>query len=170
MEENTNYYVPVDQQQENEMATETPQLTTALGSAFAYFFSMLAFILFICPFAFWKGATMRLYKACQSKGLKTFVHQSRWPFFSFCKKVFFEFCIDGMIFISYFIGILSAFFVLIQGGGFEGYVATLVAFYYSPMFLSWIRDLCVLALLPFQKFLSWVSKPSQQIDVDFHNR
>lgn len=147
-----------------------PELGKIIGSALAYFFSMLAFILFVCPFAFWKGAAYRLYRECKNKSLKTMVSTSRWPFFTFLKKIFFEFLIDGMMFILYFIGIIVAFVVLFKGGGFGGFLITLVCTYYSPMALSWIRDLFVLLLLPFQKFLSWVSKPAQQIDVDFHNK
>lgn len=148
----------------------------AIVDALKYFFAMLGFILFVCPFSFWKGATVRLANACKSKSLKTFVHTSRWPFFSFLKKIFFEFLIDGMIFISYFVGALAAiiiFIVTCKHGGFgEGcaaFVGVLILTYYSPLTLSWIRDLCTLLLLPFQKFLSWVAKPAQQIDVDFHN-
>lgn len=148
---------------------ENPQLGTAIGSALGYFFSMLAFILFICPFAFWKGATFRLYKACKSKGLKNFVHTSRWPYFSFCLKMFFEFFIDGMIFIGYFLGALIALIMLFTDAGVAGFIIVLIGTYYSPMFLSWVRDCCVLALMPIRKFISWLAKPAQQIDVDFHN-
>ncbi len=145
-------------------------------SAVAYFFSMLCFLLFVCPFSSWKGATIRLARACREKSLKTFVHTSRWPFFSFLKKIFFEFLIDGMIFISYFIGTLAAVILFIITWTVGGFVAgllvfldTLISTYYSPLTLSWVRDLCTLLLLPFQKFLSWVAKPAQQLDVDFHN-
>lgn len=150
----------------------TPNLGTVIGSALAYFFTMLAFILFVCPFSFWKGAALRLHNACKNKALKSFVHTSRWPFFSFLKKIFFEFVIDGMIFISYFIGVIFAFVELFteKYAPFESFILILIGTYYFPLYVSWIRDLCVLILLPFQKFLSWVSKPAQQIDVDFHNR
>ncbi len=146
-----------------------PAFGQVIGSALAYFFAMLAFILFVCPFSFWKGAATRLYKECKSKSLMNFVNNSRWPFFTFIKKVFFEFFIDGMIFIAYFIGVIVAFIMLFKGGGILGFLGALIATYYSPLCLSWFRDLAVLLLLPFQKFLSWVSKPAQQIDVDFRN-
>lgn len=146
-----------------------PSFGTMIGSALAYFFSMLAFLLFICPFSFWEGAAYRLYTECKKKSLKTMVASSRWPFLSFLKKIFFEFFIDGMMFILYFLGIIVAIVVLFQDG-FAAFIGALIATYYSPMGLAWVRDLFVLLLLPFQKFLSWVSKPAQQIDVDFHNK
>lgn len=154
----------------NDLRSEN--LGSAIGSALAYFFSMLAFILFVCPFSFWKGAVYRLQRECRNKSLKTFVHTSRWPFLSFLKKIFFEFLIDGMIFISYFLGVIIAIIALFAADGarFLTFLIVLVATYYSPLIFSWCRDIMVLCLLPFQKFLSWVSKPAQQIDVDFHNK
>lgn len=153
----------------NEANGHGAPLGTMIGSALAYFFSMLAFILFVCPFSFWKASTYRLYKECKSKSLFTFTQTSRWPFFSFLKKIFFEFFIDGFIFISYFIGVIVAIIALFNDAGFGGFIFILIGTYYSPLFLCWIRDIFVLLLLPFQKFLSWISKPAQQIDVDFHN-
>lgn len=169
MEQSNDIFVETGKEPKDSGLDYTPNFGEAIGSALAYFFSMLAFILFICPYAFWKGATLRLYKACKSKSLKTFIQSSRWPFLSYCKKVFFEFIIDGMMFISYFVGVLVALFTLFKGEPGACFMI-LVGTYYSPMIFSWIRDLFVLLLLPFQKFLSWVSKPAQQIDVDFHNR
>lgn len=169
MEQSNDIYVENGNEPQDNSLNYTPSFGAAIGSALAYFFSMLAFILFICPYAFWNGATMRLYKACKSKSLKTFIHSSRWPFLSYCKKVFFEFFIDGMMFISYFVGSLIALVALCMGEPGVCFII-LVSTYYSPIFFSWMRDLFTLCLLPFQKFLSWVSKPAQQIDVDFHNR
>ena len=163
------------EESENNQADYEPQLGQAVGSAIAYFFSMLAFILFVCPFAFWKGATLRLYKACKSRSLNNFIQGSRWPYLTFIKKVFFEFIIDGTMFISYFVGALVALYAFFStvsygfGEAFVGFVSILIGTYYSPMILALVRDIFVLLLLPFQKFLSWVSKPAQQIDVDFHN-
>lgn len=173
---NNAMYESNEQGTENYSADYEPQLGQAIGSAVAYFFSMLAFILFVCPFAFWKGATLRLYKACKSRSLHNFVQSSRWPYLTFLKKVFFEFIIDGTMFISYFVGALIAlytFFTTISDYGlaiaFSSFLLTLIGTYYFPMLIALIRDFFVLLLLPFQKFLSWVSKPAQQIDVDFHN-
>lgn len=141
---------------------------TAIGSAFSYFFSMLVYMLFLYPYAIWKGATYRLYKECSNKSLKRFAHESRWPFFSFCKKIFFGFFIDGMIFIAYFVGPLVGLITMFSDS-FGAGLALIVGAYYSVIFFSILRDICVIGLLPFQKFLSWASKPAQQIDVDFHN-
>lgn len=157
---------------EPENNVDNKNLVSVIGSALAYFFTMLAFILILCPFSFWKGAAMRLQTQCKNKSLKTFVHTSRWPFLSFLKKIFFEFLIDGMIFINYFVGVIVAFVALFSDDytPFSSFLTILAITYYSSVFLSLLRDLFVLLLLPFQKFLSWASKPAQQIDVDFHNK
>lgn len=165
--ENSENFVLNNQPVKEEQSTN---FGTVIGSALAYFFSMLAFILFVCPFSFWKAAALRLHSECKKKTLFKFVETSRWPFLSFMKKVFFEFFIDGTIFISYFIGAIAAFYVFFESKEFLGFLMVLIATYYSPLGLSIVRDLCTLMLLPFQKFLSWVSKPAQQLDVDFHNR
>ena len=170
MEQSNDIFVQTGQEPQDSGLDYTPNMGQAIGSALAYFFSMLAFILFICPFSFWKGATLRLAKECQNKSLKTFVHTSRWPFFSFIKKVIFEFFFDGFIFITYFFGVIGAFITWIASGEFWVFFLILGSSYYAPVVISWLRDLFVFALLPLEKFLSWVSKPAQQIDVDFHNR
>lgn len=137
--------------------------------ALIHFFHMLAFILFICPFAFWKAATIRMAQERENKSLTTFATASKWPFLSFCKKIFFGFIIDGSIFISYFVGILVAIITLFAGGGFLGFLGVLIAVYYLPLFFSIIRDTVYVSLLQFTKFLSWVAKPAQQLDIDVHN-
>lgn len=153
----------------NDGENNEPVFGKMVGSALAYFFAMLAFILFVCPFSFWKSATMRLYRECKRKTLMNFTGTSRWPFLTFLKKIFFEFLIDGIMFISYFVGVIIVFVILIKGGGFIGFLGALIVTYYSPLGLSLIRDVVLLLLLPLRKFLSWVSKPAQQIDVDFRN-
>lgn len=155
------------EQQENYQAT--PGFGNIIVSALVHFLHMLAFVLFICPFSFWKGATIRLYRERQSKHLTSFTSNSRWPFLSFIKILFFGFLIDGSIFFSYILGILVAFVVLFNGGGFIGFIGALIIFYYAPVGLSLFRDLCTLFILQFQKFLSWLSKPAQQLDLDIHN-
>ena len=153
------------------------QLSQNIVPALVYFFKSLVYILFICPFEFWAAATNRLatgYKNCSLDILK---NTSRWPYLSFCKKVIFEFLIDGTIFISYFIGVLAAIGTLIYlmastklvGAAFLAFFSILLCTYYAPLGISFFRDLLTLCLLPFNKYLSWVSKPAQQLDIDMRN-
>lgn len=145
--------------------------------ALIYFFQMLCFILFACPFAFWSGAAKRLAKEREEGSLFKFNEVSPWPFFTFCKKIFFEYFIDGTIFISYFVGTLIAFYCFfdIVGDGFKpaitSFFVTLLFTYYFPMALSWLRDLVYISiLLPIRKLLNWLSKPAQYFDLNVKKR
>lgn len=153
------------------------QLGTNIVSALVYFFKSLVYILFVCPFGFWAAAANRLANDNKSCSLDILKYTSRWPYLSFCKKVIFGFLIDGAIFISYFVGTIVALGALIYGLiktdypgiTFLTFLGSLVFTYYLPLIISFFRDLLTIFLLPFNKFLSWVSKPAQQLDIDMHN-
>lgn len=152
---------------------QQPSLGANVLSAVVFFFTSLINILFICPFGFWAAAVNRLAADRTHYSIDVIKSTSRWPYLTFCKKVFFEFAIDGLTFVSWFVGIIAAFVVLITGfaGGlkiasFLPFFLVLIGSYYSPLALALLRDLVVLLLLPFSKFLSWVSKPAQHLDID----
>lgn len=155
------------------MSQYNQNLSENIVSALIYFFKSLVYILFICPFEFWAAATNRLANDRKNCRLDILKNTSRWPYLSFCKKVIFEFSIDGFIFISYFLGALAALIALIyctvEGQflwGLGAFFLVLIGTYYSPLGFSLFRDLLTLSLLPFYKFISWVSKPAQQLDID----
>lgn len=111
------------------------------------------------------------------RGTNTFAvvgETSPWPFLTFLKRILFDFFFDGTIFISYFVGALLAviFFFWYGVFGSHGYhtfapfVVTIIGFYYYPMYVSWLRDLCYLAILPIRKLLNWLQKPAQQLTID----
>lgn len=145
--------------------------------AFIYFVHMLCFLVILCPFGFWKGATERLSKLRDAHSIQTFIGKSRWPFFTFLKKIFFEYICDGTIFISYPLGILSAFVVWLVmtfkgefGSGFMVFVAILIGAYYYPLYMSVVRDIVTLLLLPFEKFVKWCAKAPQLLDINMTKR
>lgn len=145
--------------------------------AFIYFLHMLCFLVILCPFGFWKGATERLAKLHDDRSIQTFIGQSRWPFFTFIRKIFFEYIIDGSIFISYPLGILAAFVVWLVltfqgqfGSGFMLFVAILIGTYYYPLGLSVVRDFVTLLLLPFRKFVNWCVKPANYLEIDMNKK
>lgn len=161
----------MDQYNYNDEAN--PNLAGNVMSAIVYFFTSLVYILFVCPFTFWGAAVTRLANDRDNRRIDTIKCSSRWPYLSFCKRVFFEFAIDGLTFVSWPVGVVAAFVVLITGfaGGlrmasFVPFFGMLVGTYYLPLALALLRDLVTLLLLPFSKFLSWVSKPAQHLDID----
>lgn len=150
------------------MEQNSASFGSTVVKALLHFLYMIVYVLFLCPFGFWKVAAQRLAIAKENKAIDVDKIKSRWPYFSFCKRILFDFVFDGFIFMSYFIGVLSAFYVLFESN-FESFIITLIGFYYMPFIISMFRDLTTWALLPIQKFLSWCAKPAQQLDLDVHN-
>ncbi len=152
-----------------------PNFGSNVVAALLYFLTSLVYVLFVCPFSFWVAAVNRLATERANCRIDVIRNSSRWPYLSFCKRVFFEFAIDGFTFVGWFAGIIVAFIALISGfaGGlgmasFVPCFGILVGSYYLPVALALLRDLVMLLLLPFGKFLSWVSKPAQHLDIDMN--
>lgn len=134
------------------------------------FFYMVAYILFLCPFGFWKNACIKLNEARKNKSWDLGNSKSRWPYLSFLKAILFNFIFDGLIFISYFVGVISAIVALIEGAGFGGFFMALVGAYYTPMIISPIRDFVYILILPFVKFIKWCSRPPQYLEIDMNTK
>lgn len=152
-------------------------LGITIAEALKQFFRMLVFVLFMCPFNFWRKSAERLVNASRGWSWTNLSSSKHWPFLSFLKAVLFNFFFDGVIFISYFIGVLIAAFSLFyewlsQYGSFETGIASffgvLVSTYYFPMLISPIRDLVYISIMPFAKFLSWCSRPAQYLEIDMN--
>lgn len=154
------------------------ELSGNIAGALKYFFSSLVYILFVCPFGFWASATNRLAGDRKNCRLDIIKSNSRWPYLSFCKRVFFEFAIDGFTFISWFLGVIVAIAAFFKGitshysfGSSAGlFFGILVATYYLPIAFALLRDIVTLMLLPVYKFLSWVSKPAQYLDIEMRKK
>lgn len=154
------------------------QFAQQVTDAFIYFFYQLVYLLFICPYGFWERSAIRLSDMRRSNAFSVWSSDSRWPFLSFLKKIIFDFCFDGTIFISYFagalIGVVSFFWLLADGvyfsGAFLTFILILIWSYYYPVYVSWIRDLCYLCLLPIRKFINWLDKPAQQLTLDINDK
>lgn len=153
----------------NANPAEEKDLGPRIVQALIQFLYMLAFILFLCPFNFWKKSVLRLEEA-RAKGAWDFAASgSRWPFLSFIKAIMLNFVFDGLIFISYFLGVISAIIALFKVG-FGAAIMALISAYYAPMFISPARDLFVILIMPFSKFLSWCSRPAQYLEIDMNKK
>ena len=136
---------------------------------FAYNF--FVYFLFLTPFNLWAKATVRLAKQKEEGGLSISKITGLWPFLSFLKRFMLDFLIDGFIFITYILAPIIFIFVVIKGAPFvESFLAIIIGGYYAPIWLSLWRDLIQLSVLPFKKFLSWVSKPAQYMDLTIKNQ
>ena len=125
----------------------------------------LVYFLFIVPLDIWIKAVERLAIQKKNGSLRIASINSPWPFLSWLKALMLEFAFDFAIFICYFIGPLVAIYMLFAGGGFFGFLTTLVGFYYYPVFINAFRDIFQLAILPIRKFISWCRKPAQYLDL-----
>ena len=116
------------------------------------------------PFDLWRKAVSRLSKQRQEKSLDITKIDTQWPFLSFVKRFTLDFFIDGLIFIVPLLMII----ILIVGcmdDFLMGLFSFIGSYFALPIGFSLMRDFVTLTILPFRKFLSWVSKPAQYVDI-----
>lgn len=150
---------------------EQKKLTEQIVSALLHFlYNFFIYFIFIVPFDLWRKATIRLANQKENGGLNISKITSLWPFLSFLKSFLLDFLIDGIIFILYVLGIIIGIVMWVQSGEFMSFVGAIVGVYFSPIGLSLLRDLLQLLVLPFRKFLNWVYKPAQYMDLEIKNK
>ncbi|MBR5983543.1 MAG: hypothetical protein IK025_07480 [Bacteroidales bacterium] len=135
-----------------------------LADAALHFLYRIVYFLFIMPFDLWRKAVSRLSKQRQEKSLDITKIETQWPFLSFIKRFTLDFFIDGLIFIVPLLMII----ILIVGcmdDFLMGLFSFIGSYFVLPIGFSLMRDFLTLTILPFRKFLSWVSKPAQYVDI-----
>ena len=135
-----------------------------------FLYNYFVYFLFVVPFDLWKKAVVRLSEQKSAGSINIKKIKSQWPFLSFLKSFIIDFLIDGFILMSYVTAPIAALVVGINDGGFGGFLLILVGSYYAPLALSILRDLTQLYILPLKKFLSWVKKPAQYMDLKIENK
>ena len=146
-------------------------LAKQVVSALIHFlYNFFVYFIFIVPFDLWKKATARLANQRENGGLDLSKSTSRWPFLSFLNTFILDFLIDGYIFMVYILALPLAIIMAISDGGFDTFVGILVTAYFAPVGMSLLRDFLQLLVLPFNKFLSWASKPAQHMDLEIKNK
>lgn len=141
-----------------------------INALVSFLYNFFIYFLFIVPFDLWKKAVIRISLQRQLGKLNISKISSLWPFLSFLKTFFFEFLFDGFIFISWFVGVLGAFYAYTETEKIETFAFVLVGTYYFPIGFSLIRDLLQLLILPLKKFIDWCRKPAQYMDFTLLNR
>ncbi len=150
---------------------EEKKLQDQISSALIHvLYTLFIYFLIVVPFDLWKKATIRLANQKEEGTISISKITGLWPFLSFLKAYIFEFLIDGIIFISYFWGLISGIVALIVFEEISLFFACIAIAYYFPMFMSLYRDFLQLLVLPFKKFLSWASKPAQYMDLEIKNK
>lgn len=146
-------------------------LTTAL----AHIFFSIVYILFIVPFDLYAKAAERLAEQRNTESLNIASSKSSWPFFTFLKRVTFDFYFDFATILSWIIAIIVGIILFIAGfkspyrpfeAAMTGLVVSLIVGYYAPIYFAIARDATLLFfLMPIRKFISWLNKPAQHVDL-----
>ena len=138
--------------------------------------------LFLLPFNLWLKAATRLSEQRKHITLEYREVGGFWPFLTYVKRFAFDFGFDAAIFASYFAGIILAVIAWITSmlgaedtitgllDGSEIALLTLIHGYFAPIYISLLRDIIQLLLIPFRKFLSWGSKPAQYMDMEINSK
>ena len=161
MEESTNFDTNVNPKK----VLNSPEFKDDIKNALKHFlYYYFVYLLFLVPFTLWRKATTRLSKQSKEGRLNIADIDSKWPFLSFLKLFFFEFILDGMIFISYIIAPFVAVYALSYD--FLSMIGAILILYLAPLGITLTRDILQILILPFQKYIDWANKPAQHIDIN----
>ena len=128
---------------------------------------------FLAPYNCWLKAAERLVEQGKNGSVEIRNIDGFWPILLYYKRFCIDFLFDGLSLLSYPLGVLVAlgsFFMNIVdydfNYAFTGLISMLLVVYILPFGLSLYRDLCYLFLLPIRKFLDWVKKPAQYLEIN----
>lgn len=134
-------------------------------SAFTHILYQIVYFLFILPFETWMSAIKRLAAQRENKALKVTEIKSQWPMFTFLKRWCIDFFFDMLIALGWII-IGFLFYGIAKPDGVGKYILFFLAVYWvAPVAVHIVRDFFVLMLKPFSKFLGWLNKPAQHLDI-----
>ena len=150
--------------------------TDKILSAYKHILYQLVYVLFVLPYDVWCSAINRLAAQRENEALKVSEIKSEWPMFVFLKRWLLDFFYDMMIAIIWFVGlciflvglydaISSPYHSEIEFLDFLILLLYLYAVYSSVVSIALARDLLVFLLKPFQKFIGWLKKPAQHLDL-----
>ena len=140
-----------------------------LIGALKHFGYSIFYVLILLPFELWEKALVRLDEQRSNGSLKIANITGFYPFLSYLKRWVIDFLFDALTFISYFVGVIVAI-VMIFSSGFTAFLGALVVTYFVPCVLTLSKDLTYISILPFRKFLNWVNKPAQHLDLEIKNK
>jgi len=151
---------------------------TVLVDALLHSILEVLIFVFLTPYRLWVKACEKLAEQKKNKTLDLSGINSQWPFLTFLKRFNFDFYFDACIVLSFPIGILLGLYEFINmlsskyiefigvGPAFLTFFGILLTFYYLPIMVAITRDICMIILIPFRKFLNWGSKPAQYMDLN----
>ena len=128
---------------------------------------------FVLPLSLWIKSTSKLVAQKQEAALDMNKIDSPWPFFSWVKRWIIDFFFDALAFVSYPLGVITAFITfiitLIYAEDFDlatgSFIISIVSTYFAPLFISYLHDCTVMLLLPIKKIIDWFKKPAQYLEL-----
>ena len=131
-------------------------------AAFTHILYQLVYFLFILPFDVWSKTIQRLAAQRENKALKYTEINSPWPMFTFLKRWCIDFFFDMLIAIGW---ILALYYFISNSAKLIDYILGFFISYFCVVVIAWLRDFFVLLIKPFSKFLGWLKKPAQHLDL-----
>ncbi len=128
------------------MESDLKDFGPKLGKAIVAFFAAI-FSVFVLPWNIWTKSMLSLAEKKEGGFLKN-LQKSELPLLNFWKTL-----IEAIIFISWFLGVLVAIYMLISGGGVTGFLAALVGAYMVPLYLAIFREMLHAFLVRFEKIV-----------------
>lgn len=128
---------------------------------------------FALPLSLWIKSTSKLVAQKQEAALDMNKIDSPWPFFSWVKRWIIDFFFDALAFVSYPLGVIIALITFIStliyaeefGLATGSFIISIVSTYFAPLFISYLHDCTVMALLPIKKLIDWFKKPAQYLEL-----
>lgn len=128
---------------------------------------------FVLPLSLWIKSTSKLVAQKQEAALDMNKIDSPWPFFSWVKRWIIDFFFDALAFVSYPLGVIIALITFIStliyaeefGLATGSFIISIVSTYFAPLFISYLHDCTVMALLPIKKIIDWFKKPAQYLEL-----
>lgn len=137
-----------------------------IASVIGYFFYRLIYFLFVLPFDLWKKAIIRLFNQRKKHMLDVDKINHEVPFFVWLKRFFFDFVLDGIAAMGWFIGALFAIIMAIKTKDAQWLLMIFVV-YYIPFGMALTRDsLTISVVLPFRWLLSFYRRPAKTYDLN----
>ena len=133
-----------------------------VGRAILQSLLKILYFVFVWPFTVWLKAVGNVADCTDNRSLDLSKIHSRYPLLTVFKR-----------FLIYPVGVIVAFylFFITVGDSFEYAVkewfVALVSTYYFAVYVAIFRDLVQLIIvLPLVKFLSWLNRPAQYLELD----
>lgn len=137
-----------------------------LAGVIGYFFYRLIYFLFVLPFDLWKKAVIRLNSQRKRHLLDVDKINHEIPFFVWLKRFVFDFVLDGIAVMGWFLGALFAIIVAIITEEVVWLVLIFVV-YYTPVAMAITRDNLIFTIvLPIRWLLSFYRRPAKTYDVN----